>query len=325
MPSPDHEALVATLIAAGPRTPSVAPTAEAFAASRATESASVPPTPTDLAVQDQVIGGVPCLVVEPRAGGAMGTVVEPRAGGAMGTVVEPRGGGVGTVVYLHGGGYIWMTARTHLAVAAALARTSACRCVSVDYRRAPEHPFPAPVEDLVAVYRALVADGTAPEQIALVGDSAGGGLVLCGLVSLRDRGDRLPAAAVCISPWTDLAVTGSSADTVDDPIVDGAGLRMMASVYLAGADPTTPLASPLYADLTGLPPLLVQVGTREALLDDARRIVERARAAGVDVTAHEFEDVIHMWVVMGPELPESIDAFVEAGAFIRARTGRSAG
>ncbi len=173
------------------------------------------------------------------------------------------------------------------------------------------------------MYRALVADGVSPERIAFAGDSAGGGLVLCGLIALRDGGDRLPAAAVCISPWTDLAVTGVSADTVDDPIVDGSGLRMMASLYLDGADPTAPWASPLYADLRGLPPLLVQVGTREALLDDARRIVERARAAGVDVTMHEFEDVIHMWVVMGPDLPESVEAFTEAGAYIRDRLNRA--
>ena len=220
-------------------------------------------------------------------------------------------------MFVHGGGYIWMRARTHLAVAAALVRESGCRCVSVDYRRAPEAPYPAPVDDLVAVYRALLADGIAPARIAFAGDSAGGGLVIAGLVALRDAGVALPAAGVSISPWTDLAVTGASADLADDPIVSGTALRMMADVYLAGADATSPTASPLYADLRGLPPLLVQVGTRESLLDDARRLVERAREHGVDVSLHEFEDVVHMWVVIGPEIPESQAAFAEAGAFVR--------
>ena len=210
-----------------------------------------------------------------------------------------------------------MTARTHLLVAAALGAQSGCRCVSVDYRRAPEHPYPAPVEDLVAVYRALVADGVPSDRIVFAGDSAGGGLVIAGLVALRDAGDPLPAAAVSISPWTDLAVTGASADTADDPIVSGAALRMMATLYLDGANPESPTASPLYADLHGLPPLLVQVGTRESLLDDARRLVDRAWADGVDATLHEYADVVHMWVVMGPDLPESVDAFREAGTFIR--------
>jgi acetyl esterase/lipase len=246
-------------------------------------------------VVDEVIGGIPCLVVTHRD--------------AVPT---------GTIVFVHGGGYIWMRASTHLAVAAALVRESGCRCVSVDYRRAPEDPYPAPVDDLAAVYRALLADGIAPARIAFAGDSAGGGLVIAGLVALRDAGTPLPAAGVSVSPWTDLAVTGASADLADDPVVSGAALRMMADVYLAGADPRSPTASPLYADLRGLPPLLVQVGTRESLLDDARRLTDRAQDAGVDVTLHEFVDVVHMWVVIGPEIPESQAAFAEAGAFIRA-------
>jgi acetyl esterase/lipase len=237
-------------------------------------------------------------------------------------VVSPSSGeSVGTIVFVHGGGYIWMTARTHLGVAAGFVRASGCRCVSVDYRRAPEHPYPAPVQDLVAVYRDLLATGVRADQIAFAGDSAGGGLVVAGLVALRDAGDALPAAGVSISPWTDLAVTGASADAADDPIVSGAGLRMMASLYLDGASPTSPTASPLYADLRGLPPLLVQVGTREALLDDARRLVERARDASVDVTLHEYADVVHMWVVIGPDIPESLDAFREAGRFVRDHLG----
>ena len=126
--------------------------------------------------------------------------------------------------------------------------------MSVEYRRAPEHPYPAPVEDLTAVYRGVLDEGVPADRIAFAGDSAGGGLVVAGLVALRDAGETLPAAAVSISPWTDLAVTGSSADTADDPIVSGPALRMMAKLYLDGADPRSPTASPLYADLDGLPP-----------------------------------------------------------------------
>jgi acetyl esterase/lipase len=294
VPSTAHEELVAQIIATGQRTPETAPTPEVMAAARASEQQTNPPAPDDLRVEDATVGGVPCIVVSPSTG-------------------EPRG----TIVFVHGGGYIWMTARTHLPVAAGLVRASGCRCVSVDYRRAPEHPYPAPVDDLVAVYRSLLDDGVPADSITFAGDSAGGGLVVGGLVALRDAATALPAAAVSVSPWTDLTVTGASADTADDPIVSGAALRMMASTYLDGADPTSPTASPLYADLTGLPPLLVQVGTREALLDDARRLVERADRAGVDVTLHEFIDVVHMWVVFGPDLPESLEAYREAGAFIR--------
>jgi acetyl esterase/lipase len=127
----------------------------------------------------------------------------------------------------------------------------------------------------------------------------------------------------CISPWTDLAVTGTSADTADDPVVSGRALRMMARLYLAGADPTSPTASPLYADLRGLPPLLLQVGTREALLDDARRLVERARAEGVNATIAEFTDVVHMWVVFGPDIPESVEAFRAAAGFVESLAPRS--
>ena len=293
MPSEAHEAMVAQIVANGMRTPEQAPLPEEFEAARAAEGGAAPPEPTDVQIADIEVGGVPCLSVWPLEGDADITIV-----------------------YLHGGGYLWMTPRTHLGVVRGLVRASAARCLSVDYRRAPEHPYPAAVDDVVAVYSALLAGGTSPTTIAFAGDSAGGGLVLGALVALRDAGARLPAAAVCISPWTDLAVTAVSADTADDPIVSGRALRMMAGVYLAGADPTSPTASPLYADLRGLPPLLVEVGTRESLLDDARRVVERARAAGVDATILEFADVVHMWVVFGPELPESVEAFQAAAAFV---------
>ncbi len=144
--------------------------------------------------------------------------------------------------------------------------------------------------------------------------------MLGALVELRDRGLPLPAAAVSVSPWTDLAVQGDSADTVDDPVVSGAALRSMASVYLAGADATSPTASPLYADLTGLPPLQIQVGTRESLLDDSRRFVDRARVAGIDVDYIEHPGVVHMWLVFDPELPESRRAYDLMGRFVTRHT-----
>jgi acetyl esterase/lipase len=131
----------------------------------------------------------------------------------------------------------------------------------------------------------------------------------------------LPAGASVFSPWTDLAVTGASVDTADDPVVSGTALRMMASLYLDGHDPADPLASPLTADLTGLPPLHIQVGGRESLLDDARRLAERACLAGVEVTYLEHPGVVHMWIVFGPEVPESVDAFARLGAFVRERAG----
>lgn len=301
MPSAEHEEMVAALVAGGQRTPEVAPPPDAFVQTRALEATTPRPEFPDLRVADVELGGVPCLEI--TATGVSPVNADTRT--------------AGTVVYVHGGGFIWMTASSHLAMAAALVRATGCRCISVDYRRAPEHPFPAPVDDFVAVYRALLADGVSPGTVALAGDSAGGGLVVTGLVAMRDAGLPLPAAGVAVSPWTDLAVTGESADTVDDPVVSGDGLRMMAALYLAGADPRDPRASALHADLTGLPPLLVQVGTRESLLDDARRLVGRAREAGVDVTLSEYEGVIHMWVVIGPDIPESVAAYREAGEFVR--------
>lgn len=293
MPSAEHDEMVARIIASGMRTPEQAD-ADLIRAMRDSELAAPRPEIEDVDITDTVLGGVPCLDVRPLDHEE-----------------------TGTLVYVHGGGYIWMRAETHLAVAAAFVRETGCRCLSVDYRRAPEDPFPAPVEDLVAVHRALLDDGEPAARIAFAGDSAGGGLVVAALVALRDAGIPLPVAGVSISPWSDLAVTGPSADTADDPVVSGTALRMMADLYLAGADPYTPTASPLYADLSGLPPLLVQVGTRESLLDDARRLVERAQAAGVEVTLSEYEDVIHMWVVTGPDIPESLAAYREAGEFLR--------
>ena len=196
--------------------------------------------------------------------------------------------------------------------------------LALDYRLAPEHPFPAAVEDAVAATRWLSDDlGVSAGRFAIAGDSAGGGLTLAALVALRDRGHELPAAAACLSPWVDLEAIGASmsAKAGEDPIVQRGPLLEQAGLYLAGADPRSPLAAPLYADLTRLPPLLVQVGTAETLFDDATRISVRAWAAGVDVTLRVWPGMIHGWHLFAPMLDEGRAAIVEAGSFLRARLG----
>jgi acetyl esterase/lipase len=176
------------------------------------------------------------------------------------------------VLYLHGGGYIMGSPRTHRELAARIAREAAARVLLLDYRLAPEHPFPAAVDDATAAYRWLRGRGLDARSIAVAGDSAGGGLTLATLLALRDAGESLPACAVCLSPWTDLEATGASAQPggADDPMVGLAGLHDSGRLY-AGERTRDPLASPLHGDFTGLPPRLLQVGTRELLLDDSTR------------------------------------------------------
>jgi acetyl esterase/lipase len=207
-----------------------------------------------------------------------------------------------------------------------LARSCAARVLVVDYRLSPEHPFPAPVEDALAAYHWLISSGARPENLVVCGDSAGGGLTLATLISLRDSGARLPAAAVCISPWVDLEMTGPSMDSLAelDPLIHRDVLEEMAANYLNGQQRRLPLAAPLHADLRGLPPLLLQVGTWETLLDDALGIADRARQAGVDVTLETWQQMIHVWHVF-PFLPEAERALVSIAAFIRRRTGREVG
>jgi monoterpene epsilon-lactone hydrolase len=180
-------------------------------------------------------------------------------------------------------------------------------------------PIPAAVEDATAAYRWLVSQGTAPGRIAIAGDSAGGGLTLATLVALRDAGDPLPAAAVYLSPWVDLEGTGPSNTTKAeaDPFVRKEMIQFMAEQYLGGRDPRTPLAAPLYADLHGLPPLLIQVGTAEILLDDATRTADRAKAAAVEVSLEVWDDMVHVWQLFAPLLPEGQQAIERIGAFIR--------
>jgi len=200
-----------------------------------------------------------------------------------------------------------------------LSQAANSRVLVIDYRLAPENPYPAAVEDAVASYRWLLKQGLSPKRLAIAGDSAGGGLTVATLVSLRDAGDKLPACGVCLSPWVDLEGIGESMTKVakDDPMVQKEGLLQLAGLYLAGKDARTPLAAPLYANLSGLPPLLIQVGTRETLLDDASRLSERARKAGVEVAYEPWEGMIHVWQLFAPMLDEGKQAIEKIGAFVQ--------
>jgi acetyl esterase/lipase len=192
----------------------------------------------------------------------------------------------------------------------------------IDYRLAPEHPHPAAVDDAVAAYRWMLSIGLKPSRMAIAGDSAGGGLTVATLVAARDARLPIPAAGVCLSPWVDLEGIGESMTTkaAADPLVQKDRLAPLAAAYLAGKSARTPLAAPLYADLAGLPPLLVQVGTAETLLDDAARLAERARKAGVKVSYEPWEGMIHVWQIFAPMIDEAQQAIDRIGEFVRAHT-----
>jgi monoterpene epsilon-lactone hydrolase len=225
------------------------------------------------------------------------------------------------ILYLHGGAYIAMSARTHRAITSRMAGWSDTRLFALEYRLAPEYPFPAALDDALAAYRALIAAGTPASRIAVAGDSAGGGLAVALLLALRDAKETLPAAAVLFSPWTDLAATGDSiiANDAADALFFGAWIARTARHYLGTTPATNPLASPVYADLTGLPPLLVQVSDSEVLLDDSRRLIENAKRVGVEATLQIWPGLPHDWQMFAPILPEARAALRDAGAFIRAR------
>jgi len=228
------------------------------------------------------------------------------------------------VLYLHGGGYVIGSPRSHRHLAAAIAAAAGTSALLLEYRCAPESPFPAAVDDAVAAYRWLLDQGISAGGLVIAGDSAGGGLTVATLLALRDGGVPLPAAGVCISPWVDLTCSGASYSTkaASDPIVKKAGVEEMARAYLGMADRRTPLASPLFADLRGLPPLLIQVGSEEVLLDDATQLAERARAAGVDTTLEVWDQMVHVWHWFLPLLDEAEEAIGTIGRFARARMTR---
>ena len=226
------------------------------------------------------------------------------------------------LLYLHGGGYVMGSINTHREMVSRLSRAAGARALLLEYRLAPEHPFPAAVDDAVAAYRWLLSQNLKPSRIVVAGDSAGGGLALATLVALRDAKLPSPAVGVCLSPWTDMEGIGGSMTTKakEDPIVQREMLLGMAKLYLGQQDPRTPLAAPLYADLRGLPPLLIQVGSAETLLDDSTRVTERAKAVGVKVDLEVWDQMIHVWQLFAPILPEGQQAIERIGQFIREHT-----
>ena len=265
---------------------------------------------------DEMLGSLP-----PVTGGRVQPV---DAGGVSAEWTLPEDGRAvaGTLLYLHGGGYFQGSPFTHRRLVTALCLAAGLRGLSVDYRLAPEHPFPAAVDDALAAYRWLTGpSGEDPGRVVVAGDSAGGGLSAALLVALRDAGDRLPAGAYLLSPWTDLAGTGASMLTRADadPMIDPAESRATARRYAGDGDLRHPLVSPLYADLTGLPPLLIHVGDAEVLLDDATRLADRALGAGVAVELEVWPEAFHVFQIMVGLVPEADEAVARAAAWMAKR------
>lgn len=225
---------------------------------------------------------------------------------------------LGALLYLHGGGYVACSPATHRPITGALARLAGRRVFSLDYRLAPEHRFPAALDDAVAAYRWLLEQGTPASSVVLAGDSAGGGLVLATLVRIREEGWPPPACAACFSPWTDLAATGESVRLNGGRCarLRPDNIAAFARLYLGDTPARHPYASPLYADLSRLPPLLVQVGAQELLLDDARRVHAKIQAAGGASTLQIFDGVFHAWHILDPILPEARQALHQAAHFL---------
>ncbi|MET0378401.1 MAG: alpha/beta hydrolase [Spongiibacteraceae bacterium] len=224
------------------------------------------------------------------------------------------------IIFLHGGGFSSGSSTSHLPMIAHVAAATDCRVLAVNYRLSPEHRFPAQIEDAVAVYRGLLQRGTANTQLAMMGDSAGGGLVFSTLLQARNIGLPMPAAAVGIGPWVDLALTGATmvANAASDPLVIREQMRAGAEFFLDGVNPYLPLASPIYADLSGLPPTLIQVSSSEALLDDAVRLVGRAQQCGVLAQLKVWPDLVHGWHQCSAFLPEGQLALDEIRDFLNA-------
>jgi acetyl esterase/lipase len=233
------------------------------------------------------------------------------------TVREARPGT--DVLFLHGGAYAVGSFRNYGHFTWRLGKAARARVVALDYRMAPEHPYPAALDDALAGYRWLLAQGTDPKRVLVAGDSAGGGLALALLLKLRDDGLPLPAAAVVMSPWTDLAMTGASLHTnaERDPMLVASEVPRLAAMYLDGADSRDPYASPLYADPRGLPPTLIQAGGDEILLDDAVRMAEKMKAAGCEVELQIWPRMPHVFQLLATVMPEAQAAVAEIARFAR--------
>ncbi|WP_330276650.1 alpha/beta hydrolase [Lentzea sp. NBC_00516] len=253
------------------------------------------PLPDDVAIEPSTMSGVPVLDIRP-----------------------PGAKTDKTVFYLHGGAYTIGSAADGAGLAADIAGRTGYHALSVDYRLAPEHPFPSAIDDTLAVYRALIEGGKSSGDISVVGESAGGGLAVATVLAARDAGLPLPASVTVFSPFTDLTFSGRSltGKAAVDPALTAAGLKIRAAEYLAGADAHSPLASPVFADLTGFPPLLIQAGGNEILLDDATRLAARAAENGVAVTLQVYPGVPHVFQGFAAMLDEGAIALDRAADFI---------
>jgi acetyl esterase/lipase len=259
------------------------------------------PVAEDLAFEAVTLGGRPALRVAPP-----------------GTDADRQ------LLYLHGGAYVFGSPQAYRGLGAEIARAAHAQGWILDYRLAPESPCPAAIEDALAAYRGLLEGGAQASDIVIAGDSAGGGLTLALLVAARDAGLPMPAAALLLCPWADLACAGETmaSKAAEDPSLTPESLAAMAALYLAGRSAISPEASPLYADLRGLPPLLIQVGSSEVLLSDATRLAAAAGAAGVEVTLRVWPRMVHVWHSFGFMLGAGRRATAEAGAFLAAHLHR---
>jgi epsilon-lactone hydrolase len=279
------------------------------------------PAIQDIRALRQRLDGLKRWIPGPPAGTK---VTKLDAGGVHAVrVTPPRSLADRHVLYLHGGGYTYGAPVLYRDFIWRIATAASARVLCIDYRLAPEHPFPAAVDDAAAAYRWLLADGTRPQRTAVVGDSAGGGLVFAVLLRLRDEGVPLPAAAVAISPWTDLTVNGQSYRINDgkDPMIRTADAASFASFYLAGADPRNPYASPLHGDPAGLPPSLILVGSDEILYDDAVGMADKLRAAGCRVEIEIWPRMPHVWPLFARIVPEARRAVDRIGSFLDRELG----
>ena len=242
------------------------------------------------------------------------------AGGVEGEWITPANAPEDkAILYLHGGGFRIGSVSSHRDLIAQIALASGCRVLAINYHLAPEHRFPAALDDTIAAYGWMLDRGLKSANVAFAGDSAGGNLVLAAMLALRERKLPLPSSAVLMSPWTDLAATGASyvSRAEADPIHQRSMILALAKNYLGGqGDPYDPLVSPLYADLAGLPPLFIQVGDRETVLDDSVMFADLARAAGVDVSLEVWDGMIHVFQMFGAELPEARQAIASIAQFL---------
>lgn len=241
------------------------------------------------------------------------------AGGVPGEWISVRADADRAVLYLHGGGFRLGSIESHRDLLQRLSRAADARILAIDYRLCPEHRFPAPLEDALAAYSWMLEQDTQPSRLAIAGDSAGAGLAISIMLAAKAQGVPLPGAAVLMSAWTDMQATGRSYETVaaQDPIHQRPMILSLARGYLGTHDPRDPLASPIHGDLRGLPPMLLQCGGRETLLDDTVVFGNNARAAGVDAEVQIFDDMIHVFQMFAAELAEATRAITSAGDFLR--------